>query len=91
MNLAPKASDFRIDSRALGYRGGMAPAPGRTVTYQGRQYQVSQVIAAGGGNVIAAGGGNVIAQGGGNLTVVLKLIGSDGAGVVGPGGASFHR
>lgn len=86
LKLGVSRSDFAIDSTALGFSRGVAPAPGRVVTYNGQRYQVAKVIAQGGGNVIAQGGGNVIAQGGGNviaqgggnLTVTLHLIGHDG-------------
>lgn len=82
LNLAPKASDFTVSSTALGYGQGRGPARGSTVTYQGKQYQVVNVIAQGGGNLITENGGAVIAQGGGNLQVTLRLIGQDGAGIV---------
>jgi hypothetical protein len=78
LQLAPSASDFRVDSTSLGFPRGVGPAPGRRVVYNGRAYQVANTIAQGGGNVIAQGGGNVIAQGGGNLTVVLRLVSTNG-------------
>jgi hypothetical protein len=82
VTLAPKASDFTVSSTALGYSRGHGPARGSTVTYQGGQYQVVNVIAQGGGNLITDNGGGVIAQGGGNLQVTLRLINHDGASIV---------
>jgi hypothetical protein len=82
LNLVPKASDFTVSSMALGYRQGHGPARGSTVNYQGRQYQVVNVIAQGGGNLITDNGGGVIAQGGGNLQITLRLINHDGASIV---------
>lgn len=88
LNLGVKASDFTVPSTALGYSQGRAPAQGRTVSYQGRQYQVVNVVAQGGGNLITDNGGGLLSTNGGNLMVTLRLISSDSAGVVGPGGSS---
>lgn len=90
-NLAISRSDLvTVDSTQLGFSRGSAPAVGRVVNYQGRQYKVTQVIAAGGGNTIAQGGGNLVSTNGGNLKVVLQTIAQGGGNVVGPGGASHH-
>ncbi len=90
-NLGISRSDIvTVYSTRLGFSRGRGPAVGRVVNYQGRQYKVTQVIAAGGGNTIAQGGGNLVSTNGGNLKIVLQTIAQGGGNVVGPGGASHH-
>jgi hypothetical protein len=90
-HLGVSRNDFvNVDSTQLGFRRGTAPAVGRVINYQGRQYKVTQVIAAGGGNVISHDGGTLVSTNGGNLKVVLQTIAQGGGNVVGPGGASRH-
>jgi hypothetical protein len=73
--LTVSASDFNVDSTALGYRRGSGPAVGQRVNYNGRLYVVSRVVSQGGGNVVSQGGGNILTNNGGTL------ITSDGAGM----------
>jgi hypothetical protein len=90
LDLVPHASDFRVDSTQLGYSRGRAPAVGQRVTYGGKQYVVTQVVAQGGGNLLTDNGGAIISHDGGTLTVVLRLLTSDGAGVVGSHGSGMQ-
>ena len=49
---APPRIERRVESTELGYDQSVAPGPGRTVTFQGRQYQVAEVEVLGGGPLL---------------------------------------
>ena len=69
--------DYRIASTELGFEKGVAPAPGRTVTYRGGNYFVAEVVVAGGGPIFSGNSRHVISTSGANLMVGLKEIGED--------------
>ena len=69
--------DYRGASTELGFEKGVAPAPGRTVTYRGGNYFVAEVVVAGGGPIFSGNSRHVISTSGANLVVGLKEIGED--------------
>jgi hypothetical protein len=70
---APKSihADFQVESTALGFEQGIAPAPGSAVTYRGKLYEVAEVFAADGGPSFSGGSRFVITTEGGRLVVGL--------------------
>ncbi|UYN96137.1 MAG: hypothetical protein KIT25_04095 [Enhydrobacter sp.] len=81
--------DARVESSELGFERGIAPAPGRTVSWKGTDYQVVDVSAVGGGPTFSAGSRHVIAVQGGRLTVALKYV--DPESTIGAGTAVASR
>jgi hypothetical protein len=73
----------RVESSELGFDKGVAPAPGRTVNWQGSPHLVIEVAAVGGGTVFSGGSRHVIGVSGSQLMVALKFIDPDST--VGPG------
>jgi hypothetical protein len=67
-------ADLHVASTALGFERGIAPAPGRTIGYQGREYLVVEVAAAGNGPTFSGGSRFVITIQGGALQVGLKAM-----------------
>lgn len=76
-------ADVRVESSELGFDKGVAPAPGRTVDWQGSPHLVIEVAAVGGGTVFSGGSRHVIGVSGSRLMVALKFIDPDST--VGPG------
>lgn len=77
--------DVNLSSLTLGRSGN-----GQAIyQYNGKWYQVSQVVAQGAGNIVAHDGGTLIAANG-NYIYVLKLITQDGAGIAIPSGANMQ-
>ena len=70
----PAVADLHVASAALGYERGIAPAPGQTIGYQGREYLVVEVAAVGNGPTFSGGSRFVITTRGGALEVGLKAI-----------------
>ena len=71
----PITPDVNLSSLTLGRSGN-----GQAIyQYNGKWYQVAQVVAQGAGNIISHDGGTLIAANG-NYIYVLKLITQDGAG-----------
>ncbi|HTR85153.1 MAG TPA: hypothetical protein VMI56_11800 [Reyranella sp.] len=68
----PLVADYHIASTELGFEKGIAPAPGLAVTYQGKKYRVTDVVAEGGGPSFSGGSRFVIGVKGSNLMVGLK-------------------
>ncbi len=64
-------ADTHVDSTELGFDKGVAPAPGRMVTFQGKEFQVVDVVAKGGGPTFAGGSQHVIGVNGSSLIVGL--------------------
>jgi hypothetical protein len=67
----PLVADTHVDSTELGFDKGVAPAPGRIVTFRGKEYQVADVVAKGGGRTFAGGSQHVIGVDGSSLIVGL--------------------
>jgi hypothetical protein len=70
----PLVADTQVASTELGFEQGVAPAPGRSIMYNGRKYRVVDVTAKGGGPTFAGGSPFVIGVIGARLTVGLKAI-----------------
>ena len=70
----PVVADLHVASTVLGFERGIAPAPGRTVGYQGQEYLVVEVAAAGNGPTFSGGSRFVITTRGGALEVGLKAM-----------------
>jgi hypothetical protein len=68
----PVVADLHVASTALGFEKGIAPAPGRTIGYQGQEYLVVEVAAVGNGPTFSGGSRFVITTQGGALEVGLK-------------------
>ncbi len=64
-------ADTHVESTKLGFDKGVAPAPGRMVTFQGKEFQVVDVVAKGGGPTFAGGSQHVIGVDGSSLIVGL--------------------
>ncbi len=64
-------ADTHVESTKLGFDKGVAPAPGRMVTFQGKEFQVVDVVAKGGGPTFAGGSQHVIGVNGSSLIVGL--------------------
>ena len=64
-------ADTHVESTKLGFDKGVAPAPGRMVTFQGKEFQVVDVAAKGGGPTFAGGSQHVIGTNGSGLIVGL--------------------
>jgi hypothetical protein len=73
---APPAgvADVHVASTELGFKKGIAPAPGRTVGYRGSNYLVIEVAAVGDGPTFSGGSQFVITTRGGALEVGLKAM-----------------
>jgi hypothetical protein len=71
---APIVADLHVASTALGFESGIAPAPGRTIGYQGQEYLVVEVAAVGNGPTFSGGSRFVITTRGGALEVGLKAM-----------------
>ena len=75
-------ADTHLESTRLGFDKGVAPAPGRKVIFEGKEFQVVDVVAKGGGPTFAGGSQHVIGVNGSSLIVGLasavpeKLIAS---------------
>jgi hypothetical protein len=69
---APKI-EKRVESTDLGFEQSVAPGPGRTVTFQGKQYRVAEVEVMGGGPMLLANH-YVIGVQGSRLIVGLRAI-----------------
>jgi hypothetical protein len=67
-------ADLHVASTALGFERGIAPAPGRTIGYQGQEYLVVEVAAVGNGPTFSGGSRFVITTRGGALEVGLKAM-----------------
>ena len=67
-------ADTHVDSTELGFDKGIAPAPGRKISFKGRQFQVANVAAKGGGPTFAGGSQFVIGVNGSTLIVGLATI-----------------
>lgn len=70
----PLLADRHVESTELGYEKGIGPAVGRTLTYRRKLYQVTDVIAVGGGPTFSGGSRFVIAPAGGALSVGIKAL-----------------
>ena len=70
----PAVADLHVASTALGFEKGVAPAPGRVIGYQGREYLVVDVSAAGNGPTFSGGSRFVITTRDGALEVGLKAM-----------------
>ncbi len=70
-------ADARVESSELGYGRGIAPALGRTVSWQGSPCIVIDVAADDGGPIFSAGTRHVITVEGGRLMVALKFVDPD--------------
>jgi len=70
----PAVADLHVASTALGFDQGIAPAPGRTIGYQGQEYLVVEVAAVGNGPTFSGGSRFVITTRGGALEVGLKAM-----------------
>jgi len=70
----PVVADLHVASTMLGFDRGVAPAPGRTVGYQGQQYLVVEVAAVGNGPTFSGGSRFVITTRDGALEVGLKAM-----------------
>lgn len=64
-------ADTHVESTELGFDKGIAPAPGRKVSFKGKQYRVADVAAKGGGPTFAGGSQFVIGVSGSVLIVGL--------------------
>lgn len=67
----PLVADTHVDSTELGFDKGVAPAPGRKVTFRGKEFQVADVAAKDGGRTFAGGSQHVIGVNGSSLVVGL--------------------
>jgi hypothetical protein len=70
----PLIADEHVASTDLGFQQGVAPAPGRSITFRGQKYRVVDVQAKGGGPTFAGGSPFVIGVNGSILQVGLKAI-----------------
>jgi hypothetical protein len=70
----PLIADQHVASTDLGFQQGVAPAPGRSITFGGQKYRVVDVRVAGGGPTFAGGSPFVIGVSGSVLQVGLKAI-----------------
>ena len=70
----PAVADLHVASTALGFERGIAPAPGRSIGYQGQEYLVVEVAAVGNGPTFSGGSRFVITTQGGALEVGLKAV-----------------
>jgi len=70
----PVVADMHVAATDLGFEKGIAPAPGRTVGYRGREYLVVEVAAIGNGPTFSGGSRFVITTQGGTLEVGLKSM-----------------
>jgi hypothetical protein len=70
----PAVADLQVASTALGFEKGIAPAPGRTIAYQGQEYLVVEVAAVGNGPTFSGGSRFVITTQDGALQVGLKAM-----------------
>ena len=70
----PLIADRHVVSTDLGFQQGVAPAPGRSITFGGQKYRVVDVQAKGGGATFAGGSPFVIGVSGSVLQVGLKAI-----------------
>lgn len=70
----PVVADLHVASTELGFDRGTAPAPGRTVGFQGRDYVVVEVAAADNGPTFLGGSRFVITTRCGALEVGLKAL-----------------
>lgn len=70
----PLIADQHVISTDLGFQQGVAPAPGRSITFQGQKYRVVDVQAKGGGPTFAGGSPFVVGVSGSVLQVGLKAI-----------------
>ena len=69
-----KLADTHVESTRLGYDKGIGPAVGRTVTWRGREYEVTDVAVIGGGPSFCGGSKFVIAPEGRGLMIGLKEV-----------------
>jgi hypothetical protein len=70
----PLTADQHVVSTELGFQQGVAPAPGRSITFHGQKYRVVDVQAKGGGPTFAGGSPFVVGVNGSVLQVGLKAI-----------------
>ncbi len=70
----PLIADRHVVSTELGFQQGVAPAPGRSLTFAGQKYRVTDVEVKGGGPTFAGGSPFVIGVNGSVLQVGLKAI-----------------
>lgn len=70
----PLVADTHVASTELGFRQGVAPAPGRAIIFHGQKFRVIDVRATGGGPTFAGGSPFVIGVNGSRLMVGLKSI-----------------
>ena len=70
----PVVADLHVTSTALGLERGIAPAPGRTIGYEGKEYLVVEVAAVGNGPTFSGGSRFVITTRDGALEVGLKAM-----------------
>ena len=70
----PLIADQHVASTELGFQQGVAPAPGRSITFNGQKFRVVDVQATGGGPTFAGGSPFVIGINGSVLQVGLKAI-----------------
>lgn len=70
----PLIADQHVTSTDLGFQQGVAPAPGRSITFKGQKYRVVDVTAKNGGPTFAGGSPFVIGINGSVLQVGLKAI-----------------
>lgn len=70
----PLTADQHVASTELGFQQGVAPAPGRAITFQGRKYRVVDVQVTGGGPTFTGGSPFVVGVDGSVLQVGLKAI-----------------
>jgi hypothetical protein len=72
-----ETADRHVESNALGFDNGVAPAPGEIVVLGDRRYEVTDVSAIGGGPTFSGNGKFVVAPAGGRLLVGLKALDAD--------------
>jgi hypothetical protein len=70
----PLIADQHVAATELGFQLGVAPAPGRSIMFQGQKFRVVDVQVAGGGPIFAGGSPFVIGVNGSVLQVGLKAI-----------------
>jgi hypothetical protein len=70
----PLVADTHVASTELGFRQGVAPAPGHAIIFHGQKFRVIDVEASGGGPTFAGGSPFVIGESGSRLMVGLKSM-----------------
>jgi hypothetical protein len=69
-------SQFRYSSTQLGLHSGQSPSVGSTITYQGKQYRITEIIDPN-GKIVSTNGGSIISSSS-PYNVVMELITNDG-------------